>query len=69
MSKFTIFDLQILIMATVIEMPKKTSKKKVREILSKVKRPKKGKMAKHFGALKRGIDGLAYQKELRNEWN
>ncbi|GHT32702.1 MAG: hypothetical protein LBN27_02955 [Prevotellaceae bacterium] len=23
----------------------------------------------HFGKLKRGIDGLEYQKKLRNEWD
>ena len=51
-------------MATVIEIPKKASKKKVKEILGKVESLKKGKMVKHFGALKRGIDGLAYQKKV-----
>lgn len=56
-------------MATVIEIPKKASKKKVKEILEKTGSLKKGKMAKHFGALKRGIDGLAYQKQVRDEWN
>jgi hypothetical protein len=25
-------------------------------------------LAKHFGALKRGLDGLEYQRELRNQW-
>jgi hypothetical protein len=67
--KFLIFDLQILNMANVIEIPPKASKKKVREILEKVESLKKGKMAKHFGALKRGIDGLAYQKKVRDEWS
>ena len=69
LSKFPNFDLQVLNMATVIEIPKKASKKKVKEILEKVESLKKGKMAKHFGALKRGIDGLAYQKQVRDEWN
>jgi hypothetical protein len=26
------------------------------------------KLKKHFGALKRGIDGLEYQNEIRNDW-
>ncbi|MDR1975152.1 MAG: hypothetical protein LBQ31_10875 [Bacteroidales bacterium] len=26
-------------------------------------------MSSHFGALKRGIDGLEYQKQLRDEWD
>ena len=58
-----------LTMATVIETPKKASKKKIQEILKKAVKLKKGNMAKHFGALKRGIDGLAYQKKIRDEWN
>jgi hypothetical protein len=56
-------------MATVIETPKKASKKQVQEILKKAGKLKKGNMAKHFGSLKRGIDGLAYQKKIRDEWN
>lgn len=30
---------------------------------------KKGNLSKHFGKLKRGIDGLEYQKKARNEWD
>jgi len=26
------------------------------------------KLKKHFGSLKRGIDGVDYQKDVRNEW-
>jgi len=26
-------------------------------------------LASHLGKLKRGIDGLAYQKAIRNEWD
>jgi len=32
------------------------------------KKPRKT-LAAHFGTLKRGFDGLEYQKEVRNEWN
>ncbi len=56
-------------MAVVIEIPKKATKKQVDELIKKATTTKAGKMAKHFGALKRGIDGLAFQKKLRNDWN
>jgi len=29
----------------------------------------KKSLAKYFGCLKRGIDGMEYQKAVRNEWN
>jgi len=47
-----------------------TSGKKIEEIIRKVKTemPSKG-LRKHFGALKRQIDGLDYQKKIRNEWD
>ncbi len=47
-----------------------TSSKKIEEIIRKVKTemPPKG-LRKHFGALKRQIDGLDYQKKIRNEWD
>lgn len=56
-------------MAVVIEIPKKATKKQVDELLKKATTSKKSKMAKHFGALKRGIDGLAFQKNIRNDWD
>ena len=56
-------------MAVVIEIPKKATKKQVDDLLKKATNAKVGKMAKHFGALKRGIDGLAFQKKQRNDWN
>lgn len=37
----------------------------MQELLKKVISPNKGKMLKHFGALKRDIDGLEYQKKMR----
>jgi hypothetical protein len=47
-----------------------TSEKKIEEIIQKIKtqNPQKG-LRKHFGALKREIDGLEYQKKIRNEWD
>jgi hypothetical protein len=41
----------------------------ITNLLSKMKRRKKKTLAHHFGKLKRGIDGLEYQKIIRNEWN
>lgn len=44
-----------------------TSNKAINGIIEslKIKEPSKG-LRKHFGALKRGIDGLEYQKKIRN---
>jgi hypothetical protein len=42
-------------------------------VLEKIEKRKSGKkkksLAKHFGCLKRGIDGLEYQRVVRSEWN
>lgn len=45
----------------------KSNLKKLSKILSeKLKRDsKEGNLAKHFGKLKRNIDGLTYQREIR----
>ena len=45
----------------------KTNSKNIAKLLTKKlkKEPKKGNLAKHFGKLKRSIDGLKYQIELR----
>jgi len=34
----------------------------------RAKRNGKKTLEKHFGALKRGLDGLEFQKEVRNDW-
>jgi len=40
------------------------------EVLGRKVTPgKKNDLMKHFGKLKRGIDGVQYQREARNEWN
>ena len=39
------------------------------EKFGKKKSPGKKTLIKHFGKLKRGIDGLEYQKVVRNEWD
>lgn len=47
----------------------KSNAKDIAKILEeKLKRaPKKGNLAKHFGKLKRKIDGLKYQIEIRKD--
>ena len=50
---------------------KKSSAKQIESAKRKILRQKKKKqgIARYFGALKRGIDGLVYQKTVRNEWH
>ena len=52
----------------VIEV-KEITPDKLSTLLAKVERPRKKTLAAHFGKLKRGLDGLEYQKMVRNEWN
>lgn len=53
----------------IIEITKPVTKEKVRKALSRIaKEGKKKSLRKHFGKLKRGLDGVAYQKRNRNEW-
>lgn len=39
-----------------------------KKLIRKDGKSKRG-LLKYFGALKRGLDGLEYQKEVRNEWH
>jgi hypothetical protein len=51
---------------------KKSSNKQVESARKKVLRRNTGLkqgIAGSFGMLKRGLDGLKYQKSVRNEWN
>ena len=48
---------------------KEITKDSITNLLSKMKKRKKKTLTNHFGKLKRGIDGLEYQKNVRNEWN
>lgn len=45
----------------------KNNANKLPELLKKrlKSKPSKGKLAKHFGGLKRNIDGLEYQQKIR----
>ena len=65
MWNFPIFEIQTLKSMTVVI--DKTNSKKLGEILTnKLKtRTKKGNLAKHFGKLKRNLDGLNYQLQIR----
>ena len=42
---------------------------KLNMLLAQIGRPHKKTLAAHFGKLKRGLDGLEYQKTVRNEWD
>lgn len=56
----------------VIRISKKASRSQIKFELNKIakKRAKNGFDAKkYYGKLARGVDGLAYQKAVRNEWN
>jgi len=66
---FVIFEIVFQPMTVVIN--KKSTGKQVEKARKKVlkgKTPKQG-VASAFGALKRGLDGLKYQKAVRNEWD
>ncbi len=53
----------------IIEIPKGTSSKKIRNILSKRKSLNKQiKLTDFFGKLPNIEDGLKFQKKVRNEW-
>lgn len=51
----------------IITVKKGASRLDIENALSRLeKRKKKPSLKKYFGALKRGVDGLTYQKEARN---
>jgi hypothetical protein len=52
-----------------IEITAPVTKKKVQEAINLLaKEAPKKTLRKHFGKLKRDLDGLDYQKQVRNEW-
>ena len=53
----------------IIEITKKTTKEQIAKFLNKLKIGKSLDAKKYCGALKWDIDGLEYQKQMRNEWN
>lgn len=55
-------------MATVIKVPKNPTKKQLEKIKKKIENLPRRNIAKHFGKMKWPMDGLEYQKLMRNEW-
>lgn len=53
----------------VLILKKTASKKDLDELLKKLKVGRPFNAKKHLGKLKMNIDGLEYQKAIRNEWN
>lgn len=54
----------------VIELKHAMSKEEIEKILSKIDSSSEKKtLRKHFGKLKRGLDGVEYQRKLRDEWS
>jgi hypothetical protein len=52
-----------------IEIKGTVTKEKVLNAIDKLSKDKPRKtLRKHFGKLKRDIDGLEYQKKVRDEW-
>lgn len=51
----------------VIEINKNTKQETLNELLKAT--PRKKTLRKFVGKLKRGLDGLTYQNEMRNEWD
>jgi len=52
----------------VIEINSKTTDD-FEKLLAQMKPRPRRTLAAHFGKLKRGLDGLEYQKQVRNEWD
>lgn len=53
----------------VVVLKKNASKKDLEELLKKLKVGKPFNAQKHLGKLKLKIDGLKYQKQVRDEWS
>jgi len=56
-------------MATTIKIPKNPSRKELDKIKETIEKFPRKNASKHFGKLKWPMDGLEYQKMVRNEWN
>lgn len=52
-----------------VTIKKGVSKKKLDEILQRIKHTKKLHAHRHLGKVKWGVDALEYQKKLRDEWD
>ena len=56
-------------MATIIKVSENPTKKQLEELKKKIENLPRKNAAKHFGKMKWPIDGLEYQKMMRNEWS
>ncbi len=52
-----------------ITLKKTATKEEVEQLLKKIKPRKLFNAKKYLGKLKLGIDGVEYQRALRDEWN
>lgn len=53
----------------VVRIKKTTKKEEIDKLLKKLKtKRKKVNLDKYFGKINFGMDGLTYQKKIRNEW-
>lgn len=55
-------------MATIIKVPERPTKKELKELKEKIESLPRKNASKHFGKMKWPMDGLKYQKMMRNEW-
>jgi len=55
-------------MATAIKVSDNPTKKELEEFKKKLEKLPGKKASKHFGKMKWPMDGLEYQKMMRNEW-
>jgi len=55
-----------------IKLSNQPTKAEIEKALNTLKKRATGiekkTLEKHFGVLKRGIDGLEFQKQIRNDW-
>lgn len=59
----------LLYLIMTIEIKNPVTKEKVQQAIEQLnKETEKKSLRKHFGKLKRNLDGLEYQKQVRNEW-
>jgi hypothetical protein len=59
----------LLYLIMTIEIKTPVTKEKVQQAIEQFsKESGKKSLRKHFGKLKRNLDGLDYQKQVRNEW-
>jgi len=46
----------------------KVKKRRIQSLVSQIKSKRKKNASRFFGKLKDGIDGLTFQKKIRDEW-